>query len=278
MKKTRINRILVALDASKANQNVLQAGIALATRLNARLNALFIEDIDLLHMAELPVVREVVYGSFAGRSINVIGMDRSMQIQSARLRKLVETIARQHQIEITFDVLRGNVAKMLCDASRQTDLMVIGKNTQLMAKSQKVGNIAQLVLSSVNCNLVILQYGGNIERPVVVGFTGSEASQQALSLAVELAREDHNQLIVLLPAVDDLEYQQLCDAVKANIGDPMLQVSLIKLQSNTTEQILRIIRQLHGRILLLESGKAFLTDKQKQTLIMQADIPVVLLR
>lgn len=278
MKKTRISRILVALDASTANQNILQAGITLATRLNAQLSALFIEDIDLLHMAELPVVREVVYGSFSGRSINVAGMERSMQVQSARLRKLVEAIARQNQIKITFDVLRGNVANMLCDASRQTDLLVIGKNTQLMAKSQKVGNITQLILSSVNCNLVVLQHGGHIERPVVVTFSGSEASQHALSMAVDLAYEDHNQLIVLLPAVDDLEYQRLCEIIKASIGHQMLQVSLVKVTRNTTEQILQIIRQLHGRILLLESGSTFLTDEQKQALIKQADIPMILLR
>ncbi|MDR4517384.1 MAG: universal stress protein [Nitrosomonas sp.] len=277
MKKIQINRILVALDASTANRNILQAGITLATRFNARLNALFIEDIDLLHLAELPFVREVVYGSSSGRAIDVAGMERSIQTQTARLRKLVEAIAQQNQIEITFDVLRGNVASTLCDASRQADLLVIGKNTQLMEKSHKIGNITRSILSTARCNLVVLQYGGNIERPVVVNFTGSEASQHALSLAIELAHEDHNQLIVLLPAVEDSKYRQLSETVGESVNDQSLNVSLIRLTSNTAEQILQVIHQFQGRILLLESGSTFLPAAQKQALITQANIPVILL-
>ncbi|GJL74939.1 universal stress protein [Nitrosomonas sp.] len=278
MKKTQISRILVAIDASAANRNILQAGIALANRFNARLNALFIEDIDLFHVAELPFVREFVYGSPTGRSINAAGMERSMQTQTARLRKLVEAIAQQNKIEITFDVLRGNVASALCDASKQTDLLVIGKNTQLRTKNQKIGNITRFVLSTASCNVVVLQYGCIIERPVVVCFTGSKTSRNALSLAIELAYEDHNQLIVLLPAVDAHEYQKLGEAINKSVQSHSLQVSLVKLGDNTAEQILQVIQRIHGRILLLEGSDALLTNAQKQALIAQADIPVILLR
>ncbi|HBV21865.1 MAG TPA: universal stress protein [Nitrosomonas sp.] len=278
MKKTQISRILVAIDASVANRNILQAGIALANRFNARLNALFIEDIDLFHVAELPFVREFVYGSPTGRSINVAGMERSMQTQTARLRKLVEAIAQQNKIEITFDVLRGNVASALCDASKQTDLLVIGKNTQLRTKNQKIGNITRFVLSTASCNVVVLQYGCIIERPVVVCFIGSKTSRNALSLAIELAYEDHNQLIVLLPAVDAHEYQKLGEAINKSVQGHSLQVSLVRLGDNTAEQILQVIQQFHGRILLLEGSDALLTNAQKQALIAQADIPVILLR
>ncbi len=278
MKKTQISRILVAIDASAANRDILQAGIALANRFNARLNALFVEDIDLFHVAELPFVREFVYGAPAGRSINVAGMEQSMQTQTARLRKLVEAVAQQNKIEITFDVLRGNVASALCDASKQTDLLVIGKNTQLRTKNQKIGNITRFILSTASCNVVVLQYGCIIERPVVVSFTGSETSRNALSLAIELAYEDHNQLIVLLPAVDAHEYQKLDQTINKRLQGHSLKVSLVKLSNNTAEQILQVIQQSHGRILLLESSDALLTNVQKQALIAQADIPVILLR
>lgn len=147
-----------------------------------------------------------------------------------------------------------------------------------MEKSQKIGNITRLVLSTASCSLVVLQYGSNIERPVVVSFTGSEASQHALFLATELAHEDHNQLIVLLPSVDDAKYQQLSEAVSKRVNDQSINVSLIRLANNTAEQILQVVQQFHGRILLLESGDTFLSDAQKQTLITQANIPVILLR
>jgi len=278
MKKMVINRILVALDTSTANRYILQASIALATRLNARLNALFIEDADLLKVAELPFVREVTYGSLSGKAMNVAGMERSIASQTTRLRKLVESIAQQNQVEITFDVLRGNVAHELCNTPGQSDLLVIGKNTLTLGNSQKIGSITRLVLSSAGCNLAVLQYGCNIERPVMVSFSGSEASQRALLLAIELAHEDHNQLIIILPAVDDATYQQLSGKIQEIIGDQQLQVNLVRLSENSAEQIVSVIQRFHGRMLLLESGSNFLTDLQKQTLVMQTNIPIILLR
>jgi nucleotide-binding universal stress UspA family protein len=278
MKETRINRILVALDASAANQNILRGGITLASYFHSQLNVLFIEDADLISAAELPFVREVVvYGSSSGGAIDVAKMERSIQLQSTRLRKLVASIAQQNQIEIAFDVLRGNVARTLCEVSSQTDLLVIGKNTLLQGKSRKVGSITRSVMSSVQCNLAVLHYGSKIARPVVTGFTGSEASQRALSLAIELAHEDHNQLIIILPATDDLKYQQLSKAIEDNFNTQQLQISLVRLSDNTIEQILHVIQQAHGQILLLESGSNFLTDDQRQALIAQTDIPVIFL-
>lgn len=278
MKKTRIDRILVALDSSAANQNILRASITLASYFHSQLNALFIEDADLISAAELPFVREIVLGFPSGRAINAAGMERSIQLQTTQLRKLVASVAQQNQIDIAFNVLRGNVARTLCEASGQTDLLVIGKNSLLQGKSRRVGSITRSVMSSVQCDLAVLHYGSNIERPVVTGFTGSTASLRAVSLAIDLAHEDHGQLIIILPATDDLKYEQLNKAIEENFNMQQLRISLVRLPNNSTDQILHVIQQFHGRILLLESSSAFLTDEQKQALIAQADIPMIFLR
>lgn len=277
MKKTRIDHILVALDSSAANENILRAGITLASSFHSQLNVLFIEDADLISAAELPFVREIVLGLPSGRAINAAGMERSIQLQTTRLRKLVASVAQQNQIEIAFNVLRGNVARTLCEAASQTDLLVIGKNSLSQGKSRKVGSITRSVMSSVQCDLAVLHYGSNIDRPVVTGFTGSASSLRAVSLATDLAHEDHDQLIIILPATDDLKYQQLRSTIEENFNIQQLRISLVRLSDNSTDQILRVIQQFHGRILLLESGSDFLTDEQKQVLIAQADIPVIFL-
>ena len=47
-------RILVALDASAHSHAALAAAVALAARLHAEIEGLFVEDINLLRLAELP--------------------------------------------------------------------------------------------------------------------------------------------------------------------------------------------------------------------------------
>jgi nucleotide-binding universal stress UspA family protein len=278
MKRININRILVALDASAVNRSILQAAATLAVNLDAKLNALFIEDINLFRLAELPFSREIVYGSDTGREMNVANMERSVHMQTSRLRQLVETIAQQSQVNISFDVKRGDIATAICNASKQTDLLIFGKNTQLIKQSLKVGTIAKTLLSSTHCNLMVLQHGAIIERPVVVAFDGSEVSQYAASLASRLAQQDHNALIVLFPAVDDYRYQQLYKQLMEKLNDAALQINAVRLTGNTVAQILQVIKQQNGRILLLESGRTFLTNDQTQELVIQADIPIILLR
>lgn len=278
MKKTDINRILVALDPRELNRSTLRAAITLAARLDAELNALFVEDINLLRLAELPFAREVVYGSPTGRQINVADMERSLHTQTARLRKLVEGIAQQDQMNIAFEVLRGDIASEVCSASKQSDLLVIGKNTQLLPQNQRLGYITRTILTNASCNLLILQHGATIERPLVVFFDGNETSQHALSLANKLAIEDHSQLIMIYPAVDDASWQRLTKLASEHIDNNLLQLCPVRLTSSTAEETLHVIEQYQGKMLILESDSKVLPEEQQQQVIAQANIPIILLR
>ena len=100
----------------------------------------------------------------------------------------------------------------------------------------------------------------------------------AVSLASRLARQDHNALIVLFPEVDDHRYQQLYKQLMEKLNDAVLQIHPVRLTGNTVAQILQVIKQYHGRILLLETGRSFLTNDQTQELVIQADIAIILLR
>jgi len=277
MKKTNINRILVALDPSEVNRSILRAATTLAVNLDAKLNALFVEDINLLRLAELPFAREVVYGSPTGRQINVADMERSLHSQMIRLRTLVEAISQQSKMNIAFDVLRGDVASVVCSASEQTDLLVIGKNTQQLRHSQKVGSITQTILSSASCNLMVLQHGATIERPVAVLFTGSKASHRALQLAIQLVEQDHENLTVIYPASSDKEYKHLKQEVNALTRPFGFEARHLQLKDDTTVAMLNTLIDCEARMLLLESRDNVLSKESMQSLIEQTSAPIILI-
>ena len=54
-----LRRIVVGLDAGPRDRAALEAAAQLAARMQAELVGLFVEDIDLLHLAGLPFAREV---------------------------------------------------------------------------------------------------------------------------------------------------------------------------------------------------------------------------
>lgn len=273
-----IKKILVALDASEANRWTLQSAASLATQLQAELLALFVEDINLFRLAELPFAREMAYGSRSSRQITLANMERQIQAQTKQLRQLVETTARQNQIKVEFRVLRGQVCNELLLASQQMDLLILGKSTQLLRQSVKLGRIAQEILATVNCNLLLLQQGAGIERPVAVLFDGSDASLHALQLATQLAHSDHDKLKVIFPATNAEQLQSLQQLVNTSTQPYDIEACQVQLAANTTSALLDAVQQAHSRVLVLEADSDIFSSDDIKVLIQQSHIPVTVMR
>ena len=58
----RIERVVVALDAVSENRATIDTAARLAARWRARLHGVFVEDDDLLRLANLPFARQVSLG------------------------------------------------------------------------------------------------------------------------------------------------------------------------------------------------------------------------
>lgn len=275
MSDAGIKRILVALDASEANRSALLTALSLAGQLNAELQALFVEDINLLRLAELPFAREVVLGTRATRQLDVGAMEKQLRAQVERLRRFVETTAQQQQLKVEFKVLRGEIATEIRSAAQQMDLLVMGKNTQLLKQSLKIGKVAQGILSTVNCNVMLLQYGNVLVRPVAVLFDGSPISQRALQIAMQLAQDDHKQLTILYPAGTQDKLQSQVDKLIQPVG---FVAEHIQLPANTTQAILQTLAHSKSRVFLLEATQALIPPEEIQTLIQQSATPVLLVR
>jgi nucleotide-binding universal stress UspA family protein len=278
MNNSSIKRILVALDASAANRSALQTAALLANQLQAELQALFVEDINLLHLAELPFAREMMFGSRDSRQITLATMERQIQAQASQLRQLVAATAQQNQIKVDFRILRGQISNELLLASQQMDLLILGKNTQLLQQSVKLGRVAQEVLAAVNCNVLLLQHGTPIERPVAVLFDGSEASQRALQLAMQLAHGDHDQLKVIFPATEVRHQERLQQQVKDSTQTQNIDAGHIQLPINSTDALLQAVQTAHSRVLVVESGSDVFNSQAIKSLIQQSNIPVIIMR
>lgn len=278
MSDSGIKRILVALDTSETNRNALQTASLLASQLQAELQALFVEDINLLRLAELPFAHEMMIGSPERRRMTTASVERQMQAQVARLRQLVETTAQQNRIKVDFKVLRGQISNELQLAAQGMDLLILGKSSQHSQRSLKLGKVAQEVLTTVNCNILLLQYGALIERPVAVLFDGSTASQRALQLAVQLAHGDHNQLKVMYPAVAPQQQQALQQQVQALTRSLGIDADQIVLNNNSSETLLQTAEQFNSRVLIVTANHSVLNNETIKALVLQSHMPLIVMR
>ncbi len=120
--KTR--RIVVALDAATRPGAAVETAAKLAARLRAELAALFVEDVDLLHLAGFPFAREIGFPSAIRRELDVAAMERSWRRLAEDARRDIAAIAGRGALRWTFQVSRGSLAAQLFAAAAEADLVI----------------------------------------------------------------------------------------------------------------------------------------------------------
>lgn len=118
-------RLLLAMEPFEVGS--LDIARALAAELRAELNALFVEDANLLRIAALPCTREI--GRFSGvvRALEPHDLERQMRTQAERVRETVSRAARELGVPWTFEVARGRLEDELARAFVDADLAVFGR-------------------------------------------------------------------------------------------------------------------------------------------------------
>ena len=122
----RVRRIIVGLDAAAPlNRAALEAAVALAERAEAELVGLFVENVELLHLAALPFAREVGYPSATSREFDVARMERALRALAFDAERLLGSVAGRGPVRWSFRVTRGVLAAELLAAAREADLLLI---------------------------------------------------------------------------------------------------------------------------------------------------------
>ena len=116
----RARRIVVGLDSRLRTDAALGALAALAAEMEAELIGLFVEDVDLLHLAALPFAREVGFPSATRRDLDVARMERSFEALANELRRACEAVLKSSSVNWSFRVARGSRAEQLLSAATET--------------------------------------------------------------------------------------------------------------------------------------------------------------
>jgi len=198
--KVTIRRILVAMDPSYRSVGALEVAAELASRLGAELNALFVEDVDLLHLAQLPFATEIGSRSCCLRPVRVEELERQMRAQAEEMRRALAAAADRSGVSWTFRVSRGPVATEILMASMDADLVVLGKRGWSL--SRRLGSTVRFIITRGRGMALVLQEGGKLKVPVVAIYNNSENAGKVLETAATLADMKEGKLMVLVIAPD----------------------------------------------------------------------------
>src|SRR5262245_60937536 len=195
-----IRRIVVALDASPHSLAALAAAGELAEALRAELVGIFVEDVNLLHLAGLPFAREVTYLSGVARPLDSPSMERELRIQAEQARQTLAGVAGRRQLRWSFRVVRGQVTAELLTAAQEADVLALGRASWASTRRVRLGSTARQVVAQARRPVVLLQQGQAICQPVHLAYDGSPAARRALATASRIASMTGGQLTVMVVA------------------------------------------------------------------------------
>ncbi len=198
-------RIVVALDTASVVVPVIETAAGLAASLDATLDALFVEDEQLLRLAALPFAHELEFPTARVRRIEPADIERALRGQVEQARRLLAATAAPLAVSWQLSVVRGDVMRTVCGYAAPSDLLVVGRSLASYP-SPGAGQPSTARFTSLR------------GRPVLALFDGSAAASEALRAGQGLARVAGVPLVVLIPAAGPEPFRRLREQAAAAAG------------------------------------------------------------
>jgi precorrin-6B methylase 2 len=216
-----VTRIVLAIDAADRTVHVVREAVELASRFDAELEGLFVEDDALLRLAGHEFARR--YDRFgAGREFGPREIEHEWRVIAGEVRRALEQEAQKRSVRSRFEVMRGGAEAAL---------------RERLARGE----------------LVFVAWGGwpttARQAPVRVFYDGGASSRRALEIAVRMAGPQGQILVWLVP--EDHRATELALDVRREIGDRVGHVRLAGLSDASPGTIRRAIAEEPGGVLLV---------------------------
>ncbi len=245
-----VRRILVGVDASPASLAALDAALRLAAELGAQLDALFVEDINMLHFAGLPFTRVIDAYSAAPREFDPTDMERALRARAAQARRRLAEAAGT-RVAWTFRVVRGNVESEVLAAAREADLLSLGFFGNRPVGGRRAGSLARRAVREAPGSVMLLRQPHPVEGPVVVCLDEGAEGERALASAVSLARAHGSTLTAVTLGGDGKRAQRLELAASEQLGGTGVKARFIRVPAEGRHGLKLLLHAVHGGVLVV---------------------------
>lgn len=218
MSPSRIRRILLALDASPLSLAAAEAACALARRLGAELEALFVEDINVIRLVAHPQVHTFSLAAARKQTMDDALIEKAMELQLVAARRALDAALAGSGMRGAFAVRRGRVEIELLAAAHGADLVCLGWSGRATPGARpRLGSVARSVAAAAPRPVLMLQK--RALGPTMVLWDGSPGALKAMDMAVDLAGHDGGAVDLLVPTADSIEGTRLAVDAMEMLGE-----------------------------------------------------------
>ena len=275
----KIRRILVGLDSSSHSRGALETAASIASRLHAELVGVFVEDINLLRLGQLPCAREVGYASATRRIPTASEMERRLKRLAEESRRTLEVAAGRANVPCSFQVSRGAVTLKLLEAAMEADLLALGTVGGEVSASIRLGSTARSMISDAPRTVLLWSKGPLSGGPALVLCDGSEPALEAIPTALHLAQAlgGECEVVTLAANVDEANEREtrLVKELK-NAGQAVPQLS--RVVGVSPGRLGRLAQSNGAGAVILAGSNPFPSEQELQAFAETIRCPLFLVR
>lgn len=280
-RRSRFRRVLIALDALSDDVSVLQSAADLAALLRVELRALFVEDIDLLTLAEHPGASAFGISSARRYPLDADSMRRALRAQMAARRRAIEEAAERRHLKVSFLVRRGRLPAEVAASAEEADLVVMDWECGAIAPSRggrrpRPGLMACSVASIVARSVLLLRPGAAAGGPALVAYDGSAGAEKAIDSGADLAGGQGLIVALLTEHPDEAEGWQ--EALARRLSPRRLEARFVQLPQAGIERLGDLAREKGAPLIVLGADQDIVAGAEPRALLERVDRSVLLVR
>ncbi|NTV45107.1 MAG: universal stress protein [Chlorobiales bacterium] len=272
-----IRRIVVAIDGSPHSQAALEAAAEMAHLLQAELTGIFVEDINLIRLAELPFAREVCQNRVTSEKLSISQIERQLRLQAKEAQEALQRSAERSTVQCSFRVVRGTVSAELLAAALEADLLALGRTSSSFSRPRHLGSTAKMAIEQDQRTVLLMRPDMALKHPVAVIYDGSEGSAQALAVAAKIAHQK-GPLQILIWAKTDDQAKDCMMNVEGQLQGADFTIEYQRLTQLDSQSLSRLLKMSDIGLLVLSDIDSKLAPETIHTLLEELDYPILLVR
>ncbi len=272
-----IKRILVAIDASSYSLNALETAVNLAEKLQVDLHGIYIEDSNLLRLAQLPFAREYRFSREKSQKLDTSQMSEQLRLQATLARRHFNESVTKKNINHSFQTLQGTISGELEKAAQDTDILVMGRISRSLMQTSQLGSTAKTAVSDTHASLLLTHATFDPTKPILLIHDGSNSADNALILAITWGGENGRYNILINSPIDD-QAQQIKNKIDAIFQNKQIKGSFRRLHHINLEEIQYALHITQSGMLIVNHNNKQLTKSAINDLLERVECPLLILK
>ena len=249
---SNLKNILIVFDAAGFNPVAMQTVIELAVRSQTGIQALYIEDSNLLNAVELPFTREVSLHTAAISSIDSTLMIQKLRTDAESIKKQIEKIAVTRSVSLSFSSMRGQKMKVIKNRTEDVNMVLIPAVYSTAGRKQH----------------------HHLKHVVAMVYDQHKQScEKALNIAISHATKNNYQLFIIADSQHSKQHvEQLISQQSADVTYQIADFSSV-------DEVLLLLQEYSpGLLVLTEDSRLINNELVLQQLINSLESDILLVR